>query len=196
MSSNPDRRKFLQQSVLAGAGFLLAADGAMARAYQANNKLNIGVVGVAGRGGDNLQGVGDQNIVALCDIDDNNVARASKQFLVGGRRHDQSMQLLDRPVVVHEPVRQPIEQFWVRGPGAHRAKVVGRRHDPFAEMLLPDSVDDDAGRERVFWAGDPFGERQAAAIRRIGDGVPRSGLFQIVGAHHRAQQTRLRHIKR
>ncbi len=80
MTSGLDRRKFLRQSFLTGAGFWLATDPSMARAYRANDKLNLGIVGVAGRGGDNLHEVTSQNIVALCDIDDNNLASAAKQF--------------------------------------------------------------------------------------------------------------------
>lgn len=80
MTSDFNRRKFLRQSFLTGAGFWLAADATMARAYRANEKLNLGIVGVAGRGGDNLHEVAGQNIVALCDIDDNNLAGAAKQF--------------------------------------------------------------------------------------------------------------------
>ncbi len=80
MSTHVDRRKFLQQSFLTGAGFWLAASPAMARTYQANEKLNLGIVGVAGRGGDNLHEVAGQTIVALCDIDDNNLAQAAKTF--------------------------------------------------------------------------------------------------------------------
>ena len=34
-----------------------------------SNKLNIGVIGVGGRGRANLKGVADENVVALCDVD-------------------------------------------------------------------------------------------------------------------------------
>ena len=50
------------------------------RVLGANNKLNIGVVGVAGRGASNLKGVSDENIAALCDVSVSNLARAKKQF--------------------------------------------------------------------------------------------------------------------
>ena len=46
----------------------------------ANDKLNIGVVGVAGRGGGNLKGVSGENIVALCDVDTARLTAAAKQF--------------------------------------------------------------------------------------------------------------------
>lgn len=45
-----------------------------------NNKLNIAVIGVAGRGGANLGGVAKENIVALCDVDSNKLAGALKRF--------------------------------------------------------------------------------------------------------------------
>lgn len=80
MTLGPNRRQFLRQSFAVGAGFWLATEPSMARAYRANERLNLGIVGVAGRGGDNLHEVSSQNIVALCDIDDNNLAGAAKQF--------------------------------------------------------------------------------------------------------------------
>lgn len=42
-----------------------------------NEKLNIGVIGVAARGRANLDGVLSQNIVALCDVDEHNLAGAA-----------------------------------------------------------------------------------------------------------------------
>src|SRR5438552_3911214 len=74
------RRQFLQQSLVTGAGIVAVAESASARTYRANEKLNLGIVGVNNRGGDNLNGVADQNIVALCDIDDNYLAAAKQRF--------------------------------------------------------------------------------------------------------------------
>jgi len=48
-----------------------------------SEKLNIAFVGVGGRGGANLKDIGDEtsvNVVALCDVDADRIARASKQF--------------------------------------------------------------------------------------------------------------------
>ena len=50
------------------------------RVLGANEKLNIGVVGVSGRGGGNLKGVSGENIVALCDVDTARLTAAAKQF--------------------------------------------------------------------------------------------------------------------
>ena len=70
------RRHFLGQTTAAGG--LLIMDGLFSGAQAANDKLNIGVVGVAGRGGSNLKGVSGENIVALCDVDATRLAAAKK----------------------------------------------------------------------------------------------------------------------
>jgi predicted dehydrogenase len=44
------------------------------------NKLNLGVIGVAGRGGENLMGVAGENIVALCDVDKIRLGAAAQRF--------------------------------------------------------------------------------------------------------------------
>jgi predicted dehydrogenase len=80
MESRWSRREFLKQSGLIGAGVWLGAKAGYARTYQENEKLNIGIIGVANRGRDNLMGVSGQNIVALCDVDDNYLNGAKKDF--------------------------------------------------------------------------------------------------------------------
>lgn len=50
------------------------------RRLSANDKLNLGVIGVAGRGGENLAGVSGENIVALCDVDATRLAEAAVKF--------------------------------------------------------------------------------------------------------------------
>jgi len=73
------RRSFLKTSA-AGAAVTVLAGSARSRAYPANEKLAIAVVGVAGRGAANLKGVSGEAIVALCDVDDNNLAKAGQRF--------------------------------------------------------------------------------------------------------------------
>jgi predicted dehydrogenase len=74
------RRHFIQRTALATAGVFYIARSGFAEADSPNEKLNIGVIGVANRGGDNLAGVAGQNIVALCDVDDNYLRAASQKF--------------------------------------------------------------------------------------------------------------------
>lgn len=72
------RRKFVHCAAATGAA--LATGGQRALAQTANDRLNIAVVGVANRGADNLAGVSSENIVALCDIDDNYLNAAAQRF--------------------------------------------------------------------------------------------------------------------
>jgi len=76
------RRQFLHWTTLAGAGFWLGCQSAKVggRRLAANEKLNIGVVGVANRGGANLSGVASENIVALCDVDETYLRAAATKF--------------------------------------------------------------------------------------------------------------------
>ena len=103
-----NRRQFLQGSALAiasGSSFV-ACTGPGVRRISPNSKLNLGIVGVAGRGGENLAGVKGENIVALCDIDSKRLAAASAQF-PGARTFSNFRHLLDRQdidaVVVSTP---------------------------------------------------------------------------------------------
>ena len=79
------RREFLKAAVAAGtslpaAGVLLGSHPAVAAARSPNEKLNLGVIGVAGRGASNLGGVSSENIVALCDIDAGRLGKAAAKY--------------------------------------------------------------------------------------------------------------------
>jgi hypothetical protein len=73
-----DRRQFLKTTAVALVG--ASSLGAASRRLSPNEKLNIGVVGVANRGGDNLNGVAGENIVALCDVDEKLLGAAAQKF--------------------------------------------------------------------------------------------------------------------
>jgi predicted dehydrogenase len=79
MSKPLSRRTFLQNSALYSTALPLTL---MELGHQdaLHERLNIGIIGVANRGGDNLNGVAHQNIVALCDIDENYLGRAKQRF--------------------------------------------------------------------------------------------------------------------
>jgi len=75
------RRKFLQQTALGTAGFWIARQQtAFGRSLSPNDKLNIGVLGVTGRAGEDLHEVSSQNIVALCDVDDDKLKAAAMKY--------------------------------------------------------------------------------------------------------------------
>jgi predicted dehydrogenase len=79
MTANMKRRDFLK---LAGAGGLLAAfpTPALLRAQNVNSKLNVACIGIGSRGADNVNGVSGENIVALCDIDENVLNTNKERF--------------------------------------------------------------------------------------------------------------------
>ena len=58
------------------------------------------------------------------------------------------MDVLERPVVRDQLASQPVEQLGMRRVLPHVAEVVGRRHDPASEIVLPDSVHDHARHNR------------------------------------------------
>jgi predicted dehydrogenase len=79
------RRQFLRQAIAAGTasgalGLLGAPRPTLARPRSPNERLNIGVIGVAAQGAYNLGNVASQNIVALCDIDARRLAAAAEKF--------------------------------------------------------------------------------------------------------------------
>ncbi len=71
------RRRFLQQTALASGAAVLGAP-ALLRGKGLNEKLNLAIIGCGGRGGANLKSVSSENIVALCDVNEKNLAAAAK----------------------------------------------------------------------------------------------------------------------
>src|SRR4051794_20456409 len=70
---------------------------------------------------------------------------------------------LETPFALGQLASEPIEKLGMRRVIAHRAKVVAGCDDSNAEVMLPESIDDDAGGERMIGPGQPAGERGAAA---------------------------------
>jgi len=79
MKKHANRREFLRASATAGAG-LIVSTALGAEKPAPSDKLDIAIVGVGGRGGSNTGSVRSENIVALCDVSDNNLAKAAKRF--------------------------------------------------------------------------------------------------------------------
>lgn len=99
MATRLTRRRFLQSSALAGSALWLPHEACAQEipppAKMTPDKINIGVIGVANRGGDNLNSVASQNIVALCDIDDNYLSAAAKRF-PGAKTYNDFRSLLEQ----------------------------------------------------------------------------------------------------
>ncbi len=94
MKSNFSRRQFLRQTALGAAGTFFIARSGFAK-VSPNEKLNIGAIGVAGRGGDDLHEVASENIVAICDVDTHNLGAAAKKF-PGAKTYYDFRRLVDR----------------------------------------------------------------------------------------------------
>jgi len=75
--SQPSRRDFLKASALGTALWVSGTQGVRA-AKSPNEKLNIGAIGVGGRGRADLNNVATENIVALCDVDDTRLGQAAE----------------------------------------------------------------------------------------------------------------------
>lgn len=76
------RRDFLRCSALAAGATLLpaCASSRRPRAKSPNEKLNVGIIGCGGKGASDAEGVAGENIVALCDVDENTLNRAAKKY--------------------------------------------------------------------------------------------------------------------
>ncbi len=78
--SKSNRRSFIKGCALAGAAALGPVHLFGTQNTLIKDKLNIGIVGVGGRGGANLNGCSGENIYALCDINQSTTAKASQRF--------------------------------------------------------------------------------------------------------------------
>jgi len=94
MTHSLNRRQFIKQGAAVTAACLAGAR-TQARNISPNERLNIGMIGVANRAGDDLKEISSENIVALCDIDDNYLA-AVKQKYPQAKTYNDFRRVLDR----------------------------------------------------------------------------------------------------
>jgi len=87
------RRQFARRSLASAA---VVAAPAFLRGQNLNGRMNIAVIGTGGRGGGNLKGVSSENIVALCDVNEKNLAAAAAAH-PQARREVDFRKLFDRP---------------------------------------------------------------------------------------------------
>ncbi len=74
------RRGFLKSAAAAGAGVMVLPSGTLFGAETPNNKLNIAMIGTWGRAHAHFGSVKSENVVALCDVDEEHIASAAKRF--------------------------------------------------------------------------------------------------------------------
>ncbi len=84
-SNSLNRRRFLQTTAAASAVF---AAPTILRGRNLNEKLNLAIIGCGGRGAANMRSLESQNVVTLCDVNENNLNFA-------GRRHPKARKFAD-----------------------------------------------------------------------------------------------------
>src|ERR1700675_456068 len=74
------RRQFLKSAAFAGATTLILPPTKLFGANAPTNKLSIALLGTWGRGEAHFSGFSSENIVALCDVNEEHLASAAKKF--------------------------------------------------------------------------------------------------------------------
>jgi len=94
MHQKVTRRDFLRSAAL-GSGLIILSNSRSAYTAQANEKLNIAGIGIGGRGAADVMGVKDENIVALCDVDQSRAAQTFERF-PGAKKFKDFRRMLDK----------------------------------------------------------------------------------------------------
>ena len=144
MSRMTNRRSFLTQTALASAGLWAAGSAGClpmrthvrVRRVSPNEKLNVACIGAGGRAADDIRGVAGENIVALCDVDDERAARMFKNYPDARRFKDcrKMLDVMDKSidaVVVAAPDH-------IHAPAAVRAMQMGKH--VYCEKPLAHSI--------------------------------------------------------
>ncbi len=94
LPSEFSRRHFIKASTVIGSGLLLTGCQlgeprvASRKQISPNDKLNLGIIGAGGQGASNLGNVSGENVVALCDVDENRAADSFRKFPNAKRYQD------------------------------------------------------------------------------------------------------------
>jgi predicted dehydrogenase len=74
------KRRDVLKAGAVGAGLVVLRSGVLMGADAPSNKLNVACIGVGGRGGASVGACKNENVVALCDVNANNLKKAAEQF--------------------------------------------------------------------------------------------------------------------
>jgi len=80
MSNRFNRREMLRNTALAGAGIWASRGAAGAEPKSPNEKLNLAFVGAGGWGAANLGQLKNENVVALCDVDERRAGATFEKY--------------------------------------------------------------------------------------------------------------------
>jgi predicted dehydrogenase len=79
MHASPSRRRFIYQTAALSLTAWLGPR-VFARGKSPNERLNLGIIGTANRAKSNIDQIRDENIVAICDVDENFANKLSIDF--------------------------------------------------------------------------------------------------------------------
>jgi predicted dehydrogenase len=74
------RRQFLKSAAVVGAGALILPRVKLLGAGTPNSKLNIALIGTWGRAAAHFDAISSENVVALCDVNEEHLAFGAKRF--------------------------------------------------------------------------------------------------------------------
>lgn len=80
MQSAINRRCFLKSTTATGAGLMVMRSGTVLGNNTANNRLNVALIGAYGRAKAHYGTLKHENVVAICDVNQLNIAHALKHF--------------------------------------------------------------------------------------------------------------------
>ncbi len=148
MNRRTNRRDFLKQTTLAGVGFWVAGGIANAAAdpKSPNEKLNIAVIGCGGQGGGNLGAVSSENIVALCDVDEDRAKGAfngrpkAKKYHDFRKMFDEMHKEIDAVVVSTPDHQHAIISITAMKLGKHVYCEKPLTHDVYEARLMRDTA--------------------------------------------------------
>jgi predicted dehydrogenase len=129
------RRQFLKTATATGAGLLIFPRGLFGR-NAASNKLNVALIGAWGRGVAHHAGLAPENVVALCDVNEKNLA-AAKQKFPGAKTYVDWRKCLEQ---------KDIEAVVCCTPDHHHALIsvwaMNRGHHVFCEKPIGNTVEE------------------------------------------------------
>ena len=116
------RRNFVKSAAATGAGLMILPTGVLAGKGTVN-KLNIALIGAHGRGSSFYKSLKEENLVALCDVHEGNMALAVKEFPNAKRYTDWRKCLeqkdLDAVIIATPDHHHAFISIWAMNRGLH-----------------------------------------------------------------------------
>ena len=79
-SESVPRRQFMKTTAAIGAGLTILPSGVLRGANAPSNKLNVAMIGTWGRAEAHFGAISEENVVALCDVNEEHIVDAAKRF--------------------------------------------------------------------------------------------------------------------